>query len=775
MTSIYPSVSVVISYSVLRHLYTDSSSSFILGGAKARAWQVINLAAEDSNITGIILKTSLDKAYSGLRTLTDREKFRGELSLLKSRGFQTPQNYRFVENRGVPDEETVRLAELKFVIGHHFKLVTPDLFDYQRLASIYYGHRNYPYLWLERDLRGFCLERNLQKTASSDGTSEDSLDRLPIESSSVNEDILSDRHSREDLDIRLMQIALLLASLMSPLLHSIGDLSKSTSKLSFAPDLNLFDFLEQFIQTHLDGIMSGNPRVELQKLKDDLDASQVGAGADVTVQSINPSTNQLAAIQNIVSQVSPEIYGDSASGTELQRGDRLALNQVILSIISSLQNSELKVADAAIQIGLGINPRISEPDISIRPPVNPNNINLILIDSSNSGSSDHFSDINQIIPLSINLPQDISPTDPVLIVLPPAQIVSSDRPSESIEDTTSESEDNEDNGENNGNGGINPPSSNPPSDSSGGSSSEALVDQGSSNSSSNHSIGDRPTQFNQTQDVLQGKQIVVIQATEGQQAVDSFGGVGRGVNPSKDVIKEVDTLKFTGVGLTAQNLILTQSGSDLLITFEGISSLQVILTNFVLDHLDNLTTATQAVLTIGNILFDGQTTMSDSFDVFNADDNPTVIYRLNTVTFLNDLDNTTEGFDNSDDVINGQGGNDILSGLSGNDTLRGGDGHDLLLGGDGDDLLVGNLGEDTLIGGMGSDRFLLSPNSGTDTISDFQLGIDRIHLSGGWLPAQLSIVQDGNNTHINFQQQTLAVLLGVQATDLKRSANLFTL
>jgi hypothetical protein len=34
--------------------------------------------------------------------------------------------------------------------------------------------------------------------------------------------------------------------------------------------------------------------------------------------------------------------------------------------------------------------------------------------------------------------------------------------------------------------------------------------------------------------------------------------------------------------------------------------------------------------------------------------------------FSNDLNNNIAGFDNSDDVINGQGGNDIINGLSGN-------------------------------------------------------------------------------------------------------------
>ncbi|MBI4780655.1 MAG: hypothetical protein HY785_04965 [Oscillatoriophycideae cyanobacterium NC_groundwater_1537_Pr4_S-0.65um_50_18] len=215
-------------------------------------------------------------------------------------------------------------------------------------------------------------------------------------------------------------------------------------------------------------------------------------------------------------------------------------------------------------------------------------------------------------------------------------------------------------------------------------------------------------------------------------------------------------------------------GSDLLITFEGASP-QVLLKNFALDEIDNLTTETLASVTIGNILFDGQTEISDRFDVLDASENRPVVYRPDIVTFLNGLNNTTQGLANSDDVINGQGGDDVLTGLGGNDTLRGGDGNDRLWGSAGDDVLIGGLGADTLTGETGGDRFVLAPDSGTDVISDFQLGIDRIQLSGGLLPPQVSIVQDGNNARIDFQNQTLAVLLGVQASDLKASANLFTL
>ena len=265
---------------------------------------------------------------------------------------------------------------------------------------------------------------------------------------------------------------------------------------------------------------------------------------------------------------------------------------------------------------------------------------------------------------------------------------------------------------------------------------------------------------------LTGNQTVVLTPQSGQVCLSNFGGVGAGVTPTSAVLAEVDTLKFEGAGLTPENMQLTQIGKDLLITFAGVPTLQVKLQNFALENLDNLTTATWASATTGNILFDGQSTIADSFDVINADQELTVVLRPNAVTYLNDRDNVTQGFEQSDDQIHGQGGNDTLSGLSGNDMLDGGDGNDTLLGGAGDDILVGGAGDDTLVGGTGSDRFVLKPNTGVDVIEDFQVGVDRIQLADGLKPAHLAIVQDGNNTRIEFNQQPLAILVGVQATRL---------
>ncbi|MHC5772193.1 MAG: calcium-binding protein, partial [Nostoc sp.] len=168
--------------------------------------------------------------------------------------------------------------------------------------------------------------------------------------------------------------------------------------------------------------------------------------------------------------------------------------------------------------------------------------------------------------------------------------------------------------------------------------------------------------------------------------------------------------------------------SNLEITFEGVSGHQVILQNFALENLENLSKSTGATVDSGNILFYGQTSTTDSFDVFNANSLQSTIFNKSTVTFLNDLSNNVSGFDNSDDVINGQGGDDKIDGKSGNDLLRGGTGNDTLLGGDGNDTLIGGVGNDTLDTGAGNNT--LNGGAGDDflnikdLIGDYGFGFD---------------------------------------------------
>jgi Ca2+-binding RTX toxin-like protein len=188
--------------------------------------------------------------------------------------------------------------------------------------------------------------------------------------------------------------------------------------------------------------------------------------------------------------------------------------------------------------------------------------------------------------------------------------------------------------------------------------------------------------------------IYSIARGSGTTTIAGFKGIGRGINPSAAVLADADTLQFTGLGLIAKNMFLTQVGNDVEITFEGVPDTKVVLLGIQVDALDNLTRANGAAVNFANILFTGDTTPQDSFDTLDSDRFISTVFNSNTVTFLNDLANVVNGRDNSNDVINGLGGNDVLDGKSGDDILRGGTG---------DDRLIGGLGKNILDGGTGTD------------------------------------------------------------------------
>ncbi|ODH03334.1 hypothetical protein A4S05_20040 [Nostoc sp. KVJ20] len=291
-----------------------------------------------------------------------------------------------------------------------------------------------------------------------------------------------------------------------------------------------------------------------------------------------------------------------------------------------------------------------------------------------------------------------------------------------------------------------------------------------------------------------GQNKFVIGLNEGTQIITNFGGVGKGTNPTNAVIAEADTLKFEGTGLTARNLLLTQNSSNLLVSFENLAnSPNVILQNFDLEKLDNLRKSTGASVDLGNILFDGQTSIEDSFDVFDANSTQSTVFGKNRVTFLNDLNNNVNGLDNSNDVISSQGGNDRIDGKSGNDLLRGGAGDDTLIGGSGNDILIGGAGNDILTGSSGNDQFVYQALSDIgDTITDFNQSEDQLDLSDlfrslddSGIPGinqYLQFVQSGTSTQVQIDPDgfggiesfnTFVTLNNFTATNLVVGTNVF--
>ncbi len=82
-----------------------------------------------------------------------------------------------------------------------------------------------------------------------------------------------------------------------------------------------------------------------------------------------------------------------------------------------------------------------------------------------------------------------------------------------------------------------------------------------------------------------------------------------------------------------------------------------------------------------------------------------------------------------DELFGGSGADKLYAG-SGDDALDGGSGNDVMDGGSGTDYLFGGTGNDTMTGGSDRDFFTVTLTSGTDLITDFARGQDKIVL--GW-------------------------------------------
>jgi Ca2+-binding RTX toxin-like protein len=154
-------------------------------------------------------------------------------------------------------------------------------------------------------------------------------------------------------------------------------------------------------------------------------------------------------------------------------------------------------------------------------------------------------------------------------------------------------------------------------------------------------------------------------------------------------------------------------------------------------------------------------------------------------------DNDTLYGDAGNDSINGNAGNDLIDGGAGDDYVRGGQGDDTVGGGDGNDLVTGDLGNDRLIGGAGIDTltggagndtfvfsgidaaFARSGAGGTDTITDFEHGLD--HLALGFTAAAVLHASAADFAAALTQAQTLlaATSNDVAAVQVGQDAYLF--
>ena len=129
------------------------------------------------------------------------------------------------------------------------------------------------------------------------------------------------------------------------------------------------------------------------------------------------------------------------------------------------------------------------------------------------------------------------------------------------------------------------------------------------------------------------------------------------------------------------------------------------------------------------------------------------------------------GFDGNDTLI-GRGGRDFMDGGAGDDFLQGDGSADTLIGGSGNDILEAGRGaQDTLTGGADADTFRFQDGFGSDTITDFEIGIDVIDLEMLTLAtgfADLTITDSAEGARVDTTQG-LIILEGIAAADVSET------
>jgi Ca2+-binding RTX toxin-like protein len=90
--------------------------------------------------------------------------------------------------------------------------------------------------------------------------------------------------------------------------------------------------------------------------------------------------------------------------------------------------------------------------------------------------------------------------------------------------------------------------------------------------------------------------------------------------------------------------------------------------------------------------------------------------------------------------------------------LRGNANRDVVRGGGGDDALAGGNGNDRLRGAEGADTFVFDDMSeGSDTILDFEAGLDRVDFGDDVMTGGLAFAQDGDDAVLDYGDSTLTV------------------
>ena len=94
------------------------------------------------------------------------------------------------------------------------------------------------------------------------------------------------------------------------------------------------------------------------------------------------------------------------------------------------------------------------------------------------------------------------------------------------------------------------------------------------------------------------------------------------------------------------------------------------------------------------------------------------------------------------------------------------------IGGSANDTIIGNTANNTLTGGGGSDRFVFATGGNSDTVNDFQDGLDLLQFNGGLSLNDLTVTNSDIGALVQFGSDSV-VLVGVNASQVTNSDFVF--
>ena len=237
----------------------------------------------------------------------------------------------------------------------------------------------------------------------------------------------------------------------------------------------------------------------------------------------------------------------------------------------------------------------------------------------------------------------------------------------------------------------------------------------------------------------------VVLAAGGSSSLSVFRLEGNGTLTQTDhLLDSLDTrfgsvATVTTIELDGRLYVIAGGGDDGISLFEMMPNGRLLARA----HIEDTT-----AISLDNVSDIAATVSGDTIDIFVASSSEAGLTQL---SYTPDAAGQTLFAAGSGSTLNGTGAADILTGAQGADRLSGGAGADVLLDGG---------GSDTLTGGAGADVFILSFDETQDRITDFELGVDRIDLSGWSMLrdiSQLTLTQTATGMRIAYLGEVLVV------------------